>query len=286
MRYIFSDAWLGLRRNKGATIATTLFLALSMSFLGIFILVRVLIGDVTDYLQTQLSMKVYVEQQVDTEQVAAVLQKQDYIKEAEIERGEDILAQLSFFFSKRDYLLDAFQGGKVNDAIHVTLTNSDNIDAVAEVLSNVDGIEKVVYPQTLAQTLNDGMQHMTLYGGIITVVLLAITLLIVYMTFHLALYRRARELKVKLLVGMNPQHLRSQFLIEGAMMALVGAVIASFVIWLVYHMLTTTLHTYVAFLTPLRLATYWQCTSMAIIIGFVMSLLTTVLATRKWLRDA
>ena len=286
MRYICSDAWLGLRRNKGATVATTLFLALSISFIGIFMLVRVFVSDVTDYLHTQLSMKVYVSQQVDTEQVEAVLAKQSYIKETEIERGEDILQQLSFFFSKRDYLLEAFKDGKVNDAIHLTLTNSDNIDAVADALSEVEGIEKVVYPQKLAHTLNDGMQKMTLYGGIITVVLLLITLLMVYMTFHLALHRRARELKVKLLVGMNPQHLRTQFMIEGAMMALGGAVVASFVIWFAYHMLCTTLQQYVSFLTPLSLTAYWQCTIVAVVIGLVMSLLATVWATRKWLRHA
>lgn len=286
VRYIFSDAWLGLRRNKGATIATTLFLAISISFLGLFMLVRVFMSDVTDYLQTQLSMKVYVSQQVDTAQVATVLQKQSYIKDVDIERGEHILAQLSFFFSKRDYLLDAFQEGKVNDAIHLTLTNNDQIDEVAKALSDMTGIEKVVYPQELAQTLNHGLHSMTLYGSILTVVLLLITLLMVYMTFHLALHRRSRELKVKLLVGMNPQHLRSQFMIEGVMMALGGAVIASIVIFSSYRMLTATVSHYVSFLTPLPIATFWQCTTIAVVVGIVMSLVATAWATRKWLRHA
>lgn len=286
LHYLFSDAIIGLKRNKGGTIATFLFLALSMSFLGVFLLVRVLVTDVTDYLNTQLSMKVYVEQQVDTEKVAEILKQKDFVKDVSVEDGEQILEQLSFFFSKRDYLLDAFKGGKINDAIHITLTDASNMDEIATALKDMNGIEKVVYPQQLAQTLQHSLNTITLYGTILSIVLIGITFLIISITFRLALYRRERELKVKLLVGMNPKHLRFQFILEGLFMAIAGAAIAIIIIWMAYHFLFSTFHTYMPFLTPITLKSMWSCSSIAIVICIIMSLIASYMATRKWIRHA
>ena len=48
----------------------------------------------------------------------------------------------------------------------------------------------------------------------------------VYITFHLAMYQRNRELKVKLFLGINPQLVRLQFLLEGVVLGVTGAVLA------------------------------------------------------------
>lgn len=286
MRYVFSDAWNGLLRNKGGSIASVLFIALSMSFIGVFFLVRVLVSDVTDYLNTQLSMKVYVEQSVSTEEVAQVLQSKDFVKSVEIEEGDELLDRLSFFFTERDYLLEAFTDGKVNDAIRLTLTDTTNIVEVATVLEQVNGIEKVVYPQELAVTLQSSLDKMTLYGSIITLILIIVTFLMIYTTFHLALYRREKELKVKLLVGMNPQILRLQFLLEGLLLALVGALLTAGIIYLVYSIVFSSLDTFLPFLTATTTADYWLSYSIAVGAGVLMCLAASYFATRKWIRHA
>lgn len=286
LRYLLSDASTGLMRNKGGTIASILFIALSMSFVGIFLLLRVLVGDVTSYLNTQLSMKVYIEQSVSTEEVAKVLEDKSFVKSIAIEEGDDLLDRLSFFFEKRDYLLDAFADGKVNDAIRLTLHNAEDMDEVATALQQIEGIEKVVYPQQLAILLQQSLEKLTLYGMIISVVLVVVTYLMIYTTFHLALYRREKELKVKLLVGMNPKLLRTQFLIEGFMLSFIGAIFASAITYSVYHFAFASLNQLVPFLNAITAGDLWLCLSIAIAMGIIMSLLASYFATRKWIRHA
>lgn len=286
IRYVFSDAFNGLMRNKGGTIASVLFVALSMSFIGIFLLIRVLMSDVTDYLNTQLSMKVYVEQTVSTEEVAQVLQEKSFVKSVTVEEGEDLLDRLSFFFSEREYLLEAFSGGKINDAIKLTLQNAANMNEVAQSLEKVDGIEKVVYPQELATLLQKSLTKMTVYGSIISIVLIMITFLMIYTTFHLALYRREKELKVKLLVGMNPKVLSSQFLLEGIILATIGAIISGVLVYTVYKMVFASLDTFLPFLTAITQADFWSCLLGAILLGVAMCIGASYFATRKWIRHA
>lgn len=284
--YLLSEAWLGVRRNRGASIATVLFLMLSMCFMSFFFIARILMTDVTDYLQTQLSMKVYIEQGVDSEKVADILRDKDFIKEADVEPGEEILAQLAFFFAKRDYLLDAFSDGKVNDAILLTLTDSSQMDDVAAALATMNGIEKVVYPQQLAQMLQQTLSTITLYGVIVTVVLMLITFLMIYMTTHLALYRREQELKVKLLVGMNPQHVRLQFFIEAMILAVISAIISIIIVSLLARNGLDALATLVPFLTAVSTTQLVLCMGVALLICFLFTIGASYLATRKWIRHA
>lgn len=286
IRYVFSDAWNGLMRNKGGTIASALFIALSMSFIGIFLLIRVLVSDVTDYLNTQLSMKVYVEQSVSTDEVVQILQNKSFVKSVAVEDGDELLDRLSFFFSERAYLLEAFSGGKINDAVKLTLNDAADMTEVAKSLEQVKGIEKVVYPQELATLLQKSLTKMTLYGTLISIVLIIITFLMIYTTFHLALYRREKELKVKLLVGMNPNVLRSQFLVEGVILAAVGAILAALVVFAVYQLIFSSLDTFLPFLTAITQADFWSCLIGATAIGFIMCLCASYFATRKWIRHA
>lgn len=286
IRYVFSDAWNGLLRNKGGTIASVLFVALSMSFIGVFLLIRVLVSDVTDYLNTQLSMKVYVEQSISTEEVAQILADKSFVKSVTVEDGDELLDRLSFFFSERAYLLDAFSDGKINDAVRLTLNDHADMDEVAKSLEQMKGIEKVVYPQELATLLQKSLTKMTLYGTIISIVLVVITFLMIYTTFHLALYRREKELKVKLLVGMNPQVLRGQFLLEGLILAVIGAILASGIVFTLYKMVFSSLDTFMPFLTAITTADFWSCLVGAIIIGLLMCLCASYFATRKWIRHA
>lgn len=286
LRYIISDAIIGLKRNKGGTFASILFVALSMSFIGLFLLVRVVVGDATDYISTQLSMKVYLEQQVSTSEVAAILEDKDFVASVEVEKGEDLVKKLSFFFDKRSYLLDAFKDGQINDAIRLKLKNPDNMDEVANALNKVDGIEKVVYPQEMAKILQSALSKMTLYGLIITVVLLVITFLMIYTTLHLALYRRQKELKVKLLVGMNPTVLRCQFLFEGLGIAVIGALISTIFTILVYRFFFASIQQVFVFLTPINTNDLMICLMIEIAAGVFMSLFASFLATRKWIKHA
>ncbi|MBQ0138308.1 MAG: permease-like cell division protein FtsX [Kurthia sp.] len=285
-RYVASDACTGLMRNKGGSIASVLFVALSISFIGIFLLLRVLVSDVTDYLDTQLSMKVYVEQSISTEEVAHVLQDKRFVADVAIEKGDDLLDRLSFFFAKRDYLLDAFSGGKVNDAIRLTLTNADDMEQIAKSLEEVNGIEKVVYPQELATLLQKFLSKMTMYGVIISVILIIVTFFMIYTTFHLALYRREKELKVKLLVGMNPAILRLQFLLEGLLIGICGAIIAAFIVYGAYQFAFASLDEFLPFISAITTSDLWNCIGLAVLGGLVMCVCASYLATRKWIRHA
>ncbi len=281
---ILTDAWLGIWRNKLATIGSILLMMICLVSLTLFLLTRVLFQDVSAYIDSQVSLKVYVSTSVPTEDVAAVLEKQPYVKSLSIEKGDDTLKKLSFFFEDKQELLEAFEKGKVNDAIQIELKDGQQMEVVAQKLQQLDAIEKVIYPQSLATYIQQASQKLTLYSIGILVLLFACTFTMLFVTSHSTIALRQKELKVKLLVGMNPAVLRAQFYVESILLTLMSSFFALFVCFGLYEAMQRFIHTFVPFLTGWT----WQDVLVAFSVSglsvLVIALIAYEVTTRKWLR--
>ncbi|MGN1386517.1 MAG: cell division protein FtsX [Bacillus sp. (in: firmicutes)] len=224
--YMWQDIRTGLIRNRGAALAAIALIFVSTLLIGTLLMARMLLSDAVTYIESQLSMKVYVESGVNPEHVAFILQEQSYVSSVEIEQGEDLLNRLEFFFTGKEHLLQSFKNNGLPDAIVLQIQNKDEISYIAEQLALIDGIEKVIYPQQMAETLNTWLTTIQTYGLLITIFSSVLAFTIVYIAFRLSLYQRAQEIRVKLLIGADPKIVRTQFLSEGCLLGFAGSFLA------------------------------------------------------------
>ena len=226
LKYMAADSWKGLRRNRGSTLASISLLVLALLLIGALLSVRLFADDAADYVESQLSMKVYIEKGLEAESVAAVLADKAFVEQVAVESGDKALDKLAFFFNGKEHLLEAFENDVMLDAVKLQVSDKGDMDRIANELESISGIEQVVYPQKLAVTLDLWMTRLDRYGIAGTIVFFAIAFGMVYQSFHLAVYQRQEELAVKLFVGMNPKAVQAQFLLEGALLSVFGAGIA------------------------------------------------------------
>lgn len=226
LNYMAADSWQGLKRNPGSTIASILLIVLALLLIGALLSVRLFTDDATEYIESQLSMKVYIEKGLEAEDIAAVLSDKAFVEQVAVESGDKALDKLAFFFNGKEHLLEAFESDVMLDAVKLQVSDKGDMDRIAKELESISGIEQVVYPQKLAVTLDLWITRLDRYGTAGTIVFFAIAFGMVYQTFHLAVYRRQQELAVKLFVGMNPKAVQAQFLLEGALLSIFGAGIA------------------------------------------------------------
>lgn len=278
------DAWLGIWRNKLATIGAILLMVICLVSLTVFLMTRVLFQDVRAYVDSQVSLKVYVSTSVDTEDVAAVLEKQPYVESLSIEKGDDTLKKLAFFFEEKKTLLEAFERGKVNDAIQIELKDGQQMAAVAQKLETIDAIEKVVYPQSLATYMQQASQKMTLYSTITLLILFVCAFTMLFVTSHSTVTLRQKELKVKLLVGMNPAVLRVQFYIESILLTLMSSLLSFAICIGLYNVMQGFVDTFIPFLTGWSWSDIWMAFSISVLSIMVVALVAYEVTTRKWLR--
>ncbi|MCP2036562.1 cell division transport system permease protein [Planomicrobium sp. HSC-17F08] len=224
--YMMQDSWQGLKRNPLSTFASIFFIALALLLIGILLSVRLVAVEAIDYVESQLTMKVYINEALNAEEVAAILAEKEYVEQARVETGNENLEKLAGFFNGKEHLMDAFRNGAMQDAVKLQVADKTELADIAKELEAINGIDQVVYPQQMAILLDSWITNLERYGTASAAALVGIAFLMVYFTFHLALYKRQQELAVKLFVGMSPKTVRAQFLMEAALFSLIGAAIA------------------------------------------------------------
>lgn len=278
--YMLDDMKLGLKRNRGSAIASTSLLFIALLLIGCLLLTRAFVEDAVDYVESQLAMKVYVEDGL-AEGVAAILDKQSYANHIEIETGAQMVEGLAFFFQGKEHLLEAFTNGSVEDAVKFQVNDKSLMPTIAENLEGVTGITKVVYPQQMAEVLAKWIVNIELYGTIALIIFFVLAFIMVYITFHLAMYQRNRELKVKLFLGMNPRLVRLQFLLEGVVLGVAGAVTAIILTIVLYTTVFQKIQQAIPYIGQLTVTDLMVVVIVQFIVGVVLSLAASYMSTRK-----
>lgn len=278
--YMLDDMKLGLKRNRGSAIASTSLLFIALLLIGCLLLTRAFVEDAVDYVESQLAMKVYVEDGL-AEDVAAILDKQSYADHIEIETGAQMVEGLAFFFQGKEHLLEAFTNGSVEDAVKFQVNDKSLMPTIAENLEGVTGITKIVYPQQMAEVLAKWIVNIELYGTIALIIFFVLAFIMVYITFHLAMYQRNRELKVKLFLGMNPRLVRLQFLLEGVVLGVVGAVTAIILTIVLYTTVFQKIQQAIPYIGQLTVTDLMIVIIVQLIVGVVLSLAASYMSTRK-----
>lgn len=278
--YMLDDMKLGLKRNRGSAIASTSLLFIALLLIGCLLLTRAFVEDAVDYVESQLAMKVYVEDGL-AEGVAAILDKQSYANHIEIETGAQMVEGLAFFFQGKEHLIEAFTNGSVEDAVKFQVNDKSLMPTIAENLEGVTGITKVVYPQQMAEVLAKWIVNIELYGTIALIIFFVLAFIMVYITFHLAMYQRNRELKVKLFLGMNPRLVRLQFLLEGVVLGVAGAVTAIILTIVLYTTVFQKIQQAIPYIGQLTVTDLMVVVIVQFIVGVVLSLAASYMSTRK-----
>lgn len=286
IRYMLRDAREGIARNLGAALAATALIFVAMLLCGVLLLLRSGIGDLMDYLESQVTMKVYVDPATDTQAVAKILENKSYVRTAEVETKEQMLERLSLFFTGREHLLLSFHESEMPDAIRLELADKSNMKLLATEMGAVPGIMKVVYPQEYAEIMVKGSAVMQQSGMLVLVFFLVMAFGMVLIAMNLALYQRQKEIRVRLLLGANPRQVKGQFLFEGALIGLVGSLFASLMVYFFFSQLLLPLQSQFPFIFQLSIRLVYEMMVGIALVGSCLGLVASYVSTRKLIRHA
>ena len=280
---MLEDAILGIKRNRGSVSASVTLLFIALCLVGSVLLVRAYVAEAIDYVESQLAMKVYVEDGM-AKGVAEILSEKSYAKNVEIETGEQMLGKISFIFEGSEHLLHAFTDGSVADAVKFQVSDQSYVESLRQNLAQVDGIVKVIYPQQMAQILSTWIQKIELYGALAIVLFIAVAFLMVYSSFRLALYQRAKELKIKLFLGMDPKIVRTQFLLEGIVLGFLGALLATVFVCGLYGFVFKPIQAAIPYLGQLTTDQVILICVIQLVMGVALGVAASYFSTRKMIR--
>ncbi|MEO8897995.1 MAG: permease-like cell division protein FtsX [Candidatus Dormibacter sp.] len=248
MRRFFAALWFAIssslqnfRRNLGVSIAGVCTMGLILVLVGTTVLATHLLTNVLHDQESRASkLKIYIQDGVslanivnfqhqlqgDTRVLAVTFENKDQAYAEAQSKGTDIAtavnalgsnplpASLNVDVKQLRYLVQLDQVARTDPIVDPTQPTDYNSDVTPKIQTAITGIEIV--------------------GGVLSAMLLVISLVIIMNTIRTAVYARRTEIEIMKLVGATDWFVRWPFILEGVLGGVFAAILSSLVVGFAY----------------------------------------------------
>lgn len=301
-RYILGEILTGLWRNVAMVISVVIVTAVSLSFVGAGLLMQKQIMDMKSTLVEQSQVTIYLcsphstaascaggaASDAQIEEVRTALEGDvlsPYVESYEERSQEEALEIYQDQFSGEGFVSN-FTAEDMPVSFHLTLKDAEQSGAVVEFFQGRDGVDEVTDLLSAFAPFIDVLNQSTLFALGLAVLMLIAAALLVATTIRMSVAGRRREIAIMRLVGASNVFIRAPFLLEGAVAAIIGGVIASGMLWLGLHYivedwLTPTLGAELITITTGDLL--WAA-PILVVLGAVLAIGASVVSLNRYLK--
>ena len=298
MRHLFTELGQSLRRNVSMHIAVVLTLFVSLTLVGLGVISQREADRTIDYLGSELQITVWLCKADDdrpaclgevTEAQQKVIEK-TIADNPEVDSYEFEDQQVAFDKAKELIGPEKFEGENapvtvedLRSSYRITLEDPDEFEGIT---SAVEGLDGVSYLNDLRDELAPiflGIDYIK-WGSIGFAGLLVLAaLLLVANTVRLAALARRKEIGIMRLVGASSLYISLPFLFEALFMAAMGVVLAggALAAFMKFGILERAAEK-LSFLPWVGWEDYWVTLIAVAILGPLLTLIPTLLLTRKY----
>lgn len=255
LQFILSEIGIGLRRNLSMTISVILVTFVSLTFVGSAALLQMQIGKMKDDWYDKVEVSVFLcpenssektcaggevtaEQRKEIRAALDAPEVKPYIQHIYTESKEQAYKSFQRQF-KGQFWAAATTVDDMNSSFRIKLTDPEKYQVVAEVVSGRQGVEAVEDQRRLFDRLFLVLDRATLLAGGLAAVMLVAAVLLITTTIRLSALSRRRETGIMRLVGASTMFIQLPFMLEGAIAATIGSLLAVGGLWLGVQYLVT-----------------------------------------------
>ncbi len=255
LQFILSEIGIGLRRNVSMAVSVVLVTFVSLVFVGAAALLQMQIANLQADWYGKVEVSVFLcpagslelncaDGEATQEQIQAI---DDLLASPEL----DPIVERVFFETKED-AFKAFERRYGDDptyaditvadmqaAFRVKLSDPEQYQVVAEVLGGRPGVEEIKDQRDYFQSIFALLGGLTMLSVGFAVVMLVAAVLLVATTIRLSAMSRRRETGIMRLVGASNFFIQLPFMLEGAIAATIGALLAGVTLWFGVQTMTT-----------------------------------------------
>lgn len=251
LRFILSEVVKGMGRNIAMTISVILVTCVSLLFVGVALLTQIQVSKVQEQWADRVQVSIYMCAEGDptpqcagkaaTEsQLAAVRERLEsaelkpYIREVTFTDRKKAFAEFSERFADST-LASAATEEMMPESFRVSLADPSRYDVISSEFDSMAGVQSVQDQRQLIEPLLTTLNRATgLAAGLAAVMTVAAVLLITT-TIRLSALSRRRQTTVMRYVGASALFIQAPFMVEGALAALIGALVAVGALWAFVH---------------------------------------------------
>ena len=215
------------------------------------------------------------------------IEKIDNVAEVEFITSEEGLKTVQEIFgigeSDSDKLLEG--DNPISCSAKIKMNDMALFDKTVEEISQLDGVYNVQSHSDLASTITALKKGIGVAGVWIISILMLIALVIVSNTIRVTMYNRKLEISIMKAVGATDTFIRIPFVVEGAVIGIISALLAEGILYFCYRVATETI---VDTLNTTDIVKYgdmaWILLGLFLGIGLIAGILGSAIMIGKYLR--
>ncbi len=231
--YFFLSAGTSLVRNSLMTLASIGTVAVALVVLGVFILLGANIGAMTAQVERQVELTAHLAD-ISSEQRRRLETELKAIPGVTdvtfVSREEAWQKLLEWYGDNRDFLAGWEDDNPLREAFTIRADSAFRMTEIAQAVGQLRGVEEVVYGREIVAQLLSITRAMRIVGFGLMAGLVLAAIFIIVNTIRMAVFARRREIGIMRYVGATAWFVRWPFIIEGLVIGLTGAVVASSVL--------------------------------------------------------
>ena len=297
--YFIKEALRGFARNLSTTLGSIITIFLSLFVIGVFLVGAAVIENVVSSVESEVTITAYLSDDISDSQVSSLTSE---IKAIDGVSGVSYVSKdqaLENFraMSSNPEIVDQLDGANPLPAsLTIELSDPQMVESVADqIVANSTFKKACDEPSKPADSLKYGQKtverlfQLTSYvryiGLALIVLLIFIAMVFINNTIRLAILARRKEIAIMRLVGASNGFIRGPFLMEGAMHAIIGSLLAIGSIELIHRVALPKVQSALTFL-PMDVAgqTYVLIYVGLLVAGLVIGLIGSAFAMRRYLK--
>lgn len=239
--YFIREAFKGLARHMSTTVGSIITIFLSLLIIGVSAIAGTIVQNIMNSIEDEVSITAYVADDADE---ASIQSMEEWIAGLEgvsnvtFTDKDQALEDFKSSMSSSPEIIDQLDGeNPLPASINVELSDPQLVsDVAASIQGNEDFVaicdnpddpsDSLKYGQKTVDRLFSLTNTVRYIGYALIVLLVVIAFIFINNTVRLAILARRREISIMRLVGASNGFIRGPFLMEGALHALIGAVLA------------------------------------------------------------
>lgn len=282
-----------IHKNLGATSITSIFFTLFIT--GLIIIIVVTVNSIALKIQTKVNdVEIFIKNEATVVQVAELENKINSIdidKTVEYRSSEEALEIMKESWEDNADLLDNVEAeGLLPASFVVKIANIEEADNFVRQIENEEIVEDVNYYRELVDQVSKLSYYSKLFGIILVVLLMVVSLFIIANTIRLTVISRIHEIAVMKYVGATNSYILIPFLIEGIFYSLLASGLSYLAIYYLYSFVYDNFGVQIANNYPIVSLITPQTFQMSLLqillsLGLGIGVLGSVLSIRKYLLD-
>lgn len=288
----FRDAVHSIWRNSWMSVASIASVIAVLVILGFVLIFMGNIQYATNTVEDTIELKAFLDVDIGQKEIESIgeeLNSYEKIQGITLETKDEALENFSEQLGDRRDLMEGLQeDNPMPNSYVISLKNPDQAQEVAEYVNGLEGVEEVKYGEEVVDKLLASTRFIRVFTIVLTLILAGVSIFIISNTIKITVFSRKGEISIMKYVGATNWYVRWPFVIEGAILGIIGALLAILILSYGYYYFTGMAQSSALSLITSILVPAEQIMSTVAVLfvafGLLIGIFGSILSMRRFLR--